>query len=67
MRKLNSDYDAKRYKDIALERPLIHPVTEGTFYLWMKKRNKLGGQHKVPRLVNSREYVDDILQMVLES
>ncbi|HLF35176.1 MAG TPA: GH3 auxin-responsive promoter family protein [Cyclobacteriaceae bacterium] len=67
MRRLNSDYDAKRYKDIALARPLIHPVSEGTFYSWMKKRNKLGGQHKVPRLVNSREYVDDILRMLVES
>jgi hypothetical protein len=64
MRRLNSDYDAKRYKDIALEKPLIHQVNEGTFYMWMKKRNKLGGQHKVPRLVNSREYVDDILRML---
>ena len=67
MRRLNSDYDAKRYKDIALERPVIHPVSEGTFYMWMKKRNKLGGQHKVPRLVNSREYIDEILKMLVES
>ncbi len=67
MRKLNSDYDAKRYKDMALERPVIHPVSEGTFYMWMKKRNKLGGQHKVPRLVNSRELIDDILKMLIEN
>ena len=66
MRRLNSDYDAKRYKDMALERPVIHPVSEGTFYMWMKKRNKLGGQHKVPRLVNSREYIDEILKMLVE-
>jgi hypothetical protein len=64
MRKLNSDYDAKRYKNIALNKPVIHPVAEGTFYTWMKKRNKLGGQNKVPRLVNSREYLDDILEMI---
>ncbi|QHT68010.1 GH3 auxin-responsive promoter family protein [Rhodocytophaga rosea] len=64
LREINSDYDAKRYKDIALQLPLVHSVQEGTFYQWMKKRNKLGGQHKVPRLSNSREYVDDILSMM---
>jgi hypothetical protein len=64
MRQLNSDYDAKRYKNIALQKPVVHPVRQGTFYNWMKKRNKLGGQNKVPRLVNSREYLDDILQMI---
>lgn len=64
MRSINSDYDAKRYKNLALDKPIVHPVDDGTFYLWMKKRNKLGGQNKVPRLVNSREYVDDILKMI---
>lgn len=64
LRKVNSDYDAKRALDIALMAPTIHPVAEGTFYNWMKKRGKLGGQNKVPRLSNSREYVDDILAMV---
>jgi hypothetical protein len=64
MRRVNSDYDAKRFKNIALEKPLIHAVPDGTFYAWMKKRNKLGGQNKVPRLANSREYLDDILLML---
>jgi hypothetical protein len=64
LRAINSDYDAKRMHDLALIAPTIHPVAEGTFYNWMKKRGKLGGQNKVPRLSNSREYVDDILQMV---
>jgi len=64
LREVNSDYDAKRYKDIALEAPEIHQVPKGTFYNWMKKRGKLGGQHKVPRLSNSREYLDDILEML---
>ncbi len=64
LRKINSDYDAKRYKDLALEAPLIHFVEEGTFYLWMKKRGKLGGQNKVPRLSNSREFLDDLLEMM---
>lgn len=64
LRKVNSDYDAKRTMDIALVAPTIHAVAEGTFYNWMKKRGKLGGQNKVPRLSNSREFVEDILAMV---
>jgi len=64
LRKVNSDYDAKRSMDIALVAPTIHSVAEGTFYNWMKKRGKLGGQNKVPRLSNSREFVDDILAMI---
>lgn len=64
LREINSDYDAKRYQDLALEAPTIHPVNKGTFYNWMKKRGKLGGQHKVPRLSNSREYLEDILNLV---
>lgn len=64
LRKVNSDYDAKRQQDLALVRPEVHSVREGTFYDWMKKRGKLGGQNKVPRLFNTREYVDDILQML---
>jgi hypothetical protein len=67
LRKINSDYDAKRKHDLALVGPKIHSVKEGTFYKWMKKRGKLGGQNKVPRLYNSREYVDDILKMISES
>jgi GH3 auxin-responsive promoter len=66
LRKINSDYDAKRAHDIALIAPTIHSVSEGTFYNWMKKRGKLGGQNKVPRLSNSREYVEDILAMLAE-
>jgi hypothetical protein len=64
LREINSDYDAKRYKNMALQEPLIHTVPDGTFYNWLKKRNKLGGQHKVPRLSNSREYVEEILSML---
>lgn len=64
LREINSDYDAKRYKNMALQMPLIHNVEKGTFYQWMKKRGKLGGQNKVPRLSNNREYVDDILTML---
>jgi hypothetical protein len=64
LREINSDYDAKRQHDLALISPRIHSVRQGTFYDWMKKRGKLGGQNKVPRLFNSREYVDDILGML---
>lgn len=67
LRAVNSDYDAKRKHDLALMEPRIHSVPEGTFYSWMKSRGKLGGQNKVPRLNNSREYVDDILKMINES
>lgn len=64
LRGVNSDYDAKRAFDLALMKPKVHSVEEGTFYNWMKKRGKLGGQNKVPRLSNSREYIDDILEMI---
>lgn len=65
LRRINSDYDAKRYKDMALQSPIINKAPMGTFYEWMKKRGKLGGQNKVPRLSNTREYLDDILEMML--
>ena len=57
-------YLCEKYKNIALDKPLIHAVKEGTFYNWMKKRDKLGGQNKVPRLSNTREYLDDILSLI---
>lgn len=66
LRSINSDYDAKRAHDLALTAPKVYTVKPGTFYNWMKKRGKLGGQNKVPRLSNSREYVDDILKMTYE-
>ena len=64
LRQINSDYDAKRIHDLALVAPKIHSVEEGTFYRWMKKKGKLGGQNKVPRLSNSREFVDELLKMI---
>lgn len=60
LKALNSDYEAKRYKDIILEKPILTILPDGFFYDWMKKNNKLGGQHKVPRLYNSRKFLDDI-------
>lgn len=64
LQEVNSDYEAKRYQDIALKKPLVHSVPRDTFYNWMKKRGKLGGQHKVPRLANNREYVEEILSLM---
>jgi len=63
LREINSDYDAKRQGDIALIAPKINVVPQGTFHEWMRNRGKLGGQNKVPRLSNNREYLDDILEM----
>ncbi len=64
LKSVNSDYEAKRYKSMALEPPVVHKVPVGTFYKWMKKRKKLGGQHKVPRLANNRKYLEDIMIML---
>ncbi len=62
LRELNSDYDAKRYNNMILAEPLIRCVAEGTFDNWLKSKGKLGGQHKVPRLANNREIMEQILQ-----
>lgn len=61
LQQVNSDYEAKRFKDTTLLRPTVTIVPEGTFYRWMKSRGKAGGQNKVPRLSNDRSYVDPIL------
>ncbi|HBE43128.1 MAG TPA: hypothetical protein DDW27_18370 [Bacteroidales bacterium] len=60
LKMVNSDYEAKRYKDINLVMPVIRSVPEGTFHKWMKSKNKLGGQNKVPRLSNSREFIQEL-------
>ncbi len=57
---LNSDYEAKRHKDIALALPHITFVKKGCFNEWLKQKGKLGGQHKVPRLSNERKYIEEI-------
>ena len=62
LQSLNSDYEAKRNKDKALKMPIVHTLPENTFYNWMKSRNKLGGQNKVPRLSNERNFLNDILE-----
>ncbi|MFN8923518.1 MAG: GH3 auxin-responsive promoter family protein [Sphingobacteriia bacterium] len=63
LQQLNSDYAAKRYRDIALQLPLVHVVPPGTFHAWMKQRGKLGGQNKVPRLSTQRDYVEALLAL----
>lgn len=60
LKSVNSDYEAKRHKDLNLLLPVLHSVPKGTFNKWMKAKNKLGGQNKVPRLSNSREYIEDL-------
>lgn len=67
LREINSDYDAKRYKNMALTSPIIHNAPPSTFYNWMKSRGKLGGQNKVPRLSNNREYLDTLLEVMRNS
>ena len=61
LQKNNSDYEAKRAEDLLLKQPIIHPVKKGFFYNWLKKRKKLGGQNKIPRLSNNREQIDELL------
>lgn len=63
LRSVNSDYDAKRYKDIALRLPIVHAVAKGTFNDWLRNKGKLGGQHKIPRLSNERALIDELLEM----
>ncbi|HSJ67568.1 MAG TPA: GH3 auxin-responsive promoter family protein, partial [Anditalea sp.] len=64
LRDINSDYDAKRYKDLALVRPKVHFAENGLFERWLKSKGKLGGQNKVPRLSNNREYIDELLGLM---
>ncbi len=64
LKSLNSDYEAKRYHNMVLREPVIRIIPKGIFYRWLKLKDKLGGQHKVPRLSNDRRYVDEILSLV---
>jgi len=67
LRALNSDYDAKRSKDIALQLPLVHAVPQGTFYRLLKAIGKLGGQNKMPRLSNDRTLLNKALREGVEN
>ncbi|MAP54108.1 GH3 auxin-responsive promoter family protein [Altibacter sp.] len=63
LQEVNSDYEAKRFNNTTLKEPTIHCARERLFYDWLKQKNKLGGQHKVPRLSNSRVYVEELLSL----
>ncbi|MCL6295423.1 GH3 auxin-responsive promoter family protein [Jejuia spongiicola] len=63
LKSLNSDYEAKRYNNLTLNKPKIHIARQQLFYDWLKQNNKLGGQHKIPRLSNTRDYIDDLLSL----
>lgn len=67
LQRVNSDYEAKRFKDTTLLRPTLTVLPEGTFYRWMKGRGKAGGQNKVPRLCNDRTYIEQLLALREES
>lgn len=63
LKEVNSDYEAKRHKDMALKMPVISIARAGLFYDWLKSKGKLGGQHKVPRLSNNRDHIEELLTL----
>ena len=63
LQQINSDYEAKLYKDITLQKLEIVVARKGLFNDWLKQKGKLGGQHKVPRLCNNRTYIEEILSL----
>ena len=63
LKEVNSDYEAKRWKDIALQPLEVIVARKGLFHDWLAKKGKLGGQHKIPRLSNTREYIEEMLEL----
>jgi GH3 auxin-responsive promoter len=63
LQSLNSDYEAKRYNNMTLNTLVINLARPQLFYDWLKERNKLGGQHKIPRLSNQREYLEQLKEL----
>jgi hypothetical protein len=63
LQEINSDYEAKRLKDITLQHLELIKARKGLFNDWLKAKGKLGGQHKVPRLSNSRENIEEMIKM----
>ena len=63
LKSINSDYEAKRYHDMTLVMPKIHKAENGLFYNWLKLKGKLGGQHKIPRLSNNRDFIEELLAL----
>lgn len=66
LQNINSDYEAKRQKNLALRMPVVRDMPEGIFRAWLKTKGKIGGQHKVPRLSNERTILNEILQVAQE-
>ena len=63
LQQINSDYEAKRYKNITLQPLELIVARPGLFNDWLRGKGKLGGQHKIPRLSNNRDYIDEMLQL----
>lgn len=63
LQSLNSDYEAKRTNNMTLNPLILHKARKNLFYDWLKNNNKLGGQHKVPRLSNERKLLEELLSM----
>jgi hypothetical protein len=63
LKNVNSDYEAKRHKNIALRMPVVHAVHKGSFNEWLRQKGKLGGQHKIPRLSNERKLLEELLHL----
>lgn len=63
LKEINSDYEAKRYKDMTLSMPRIHIARGGLFYDWLKTRRRVGGQSKIPRLSNERQFLEELIEM----
>jgi hypothetical protein len=65
IKSINSDYEAKRYNNLTLDMPKVHQARKGLFYNWLEMKGKLGGQHKVPRLSNKRDFMEELLQLTM--
>jgi len=63
LQKVNSDYEAKRANDTTLKELKLNVAKKGLFYEWLKRNDKLGGQHKIPRLSNKRDYIEELLDI----
>ena len=59
----NTDYKAKRFKNITLDKPILYGARKNLFYDWLKSKNKVGGQNKIPRLSNDRKFFDELLKI----
>ena len=63
LKSINSDYEAKRYNNMTLAMPKVHQARKGLFYDWLDLKGKLGGQHKIPRLSNKRDFMEELLKL----